>query len=190
MENELMEQMNEYKKSYYDNNKKNVFFKKSQKMDCAQHITNQLDLPTLLSKTFYIIPNTTNVYFDYPLFKMYANDQIYDIVVVHIYNTIMECIQKNNVYTSHANIKGLTVTAVERYKILVEKFNQYCIMKNEYENMNHFLKNCYIYNSPSCINMVLPILKSLIEPSTFLKISLVDNKKSDEYLQQLLSTSV
>ena len=63
-------------------------------------------------------------------------------------------------------------------------------MKNEYENMNNFLKNCYIYNSPSCINMVLPILKSLIEPSTFLKIVLLDNKKCDEYLQQLLSTSV
>jgi hypothetical protein len=102
----------------------------------------------------------------------------------------MECIQKNNVYTSHANIKGLTVTAVERYKILVEKFNQYCIMKNEFENINNYLKNSYIYNSPSCINMVLPILKSLIEPSTFSKIVLLDNKKSDEYLQQLLSSSV
>jgi hypothetical protein len=210
--NELFEKMNEYKKGYYEKNSKNLFFKNSQKQNCAQHIASQMDLPTLLSKTCYIIPNTSNIYFDYTLFKLYANESIYDAIVVHTYNTISECISKYKCYSSHLNIKGLTITAIERYKVIIEKYNQYCnhlnvntnvftaierykVIIEKYNqycnqlnvNTNVFLEKWCIYNPPSCINMAIPVIRPLLDPLTFSKIVLIDNKESEKQLSLLFS---
>lgn len=186
--NELFEKMNEYKKGYYEKNSKNLFFKNSQKQNCAEHIASQMDLPMLLSKTCYIIPNTSNIYFDYTLFKLYANESIYDAIVIHTYNTISECISKYKCYSSHLNVKGLTMTAIERYKVVIEKYNQYCNHLNV--NTNVFLEKWCIYNSPSCINMAIPIIRPLIDPLTFSKIVLIDNKDSDKQLSLLFSNFI
>lgn len=184
--NELLAKLHESRQTYYDNNKKNSFFKNKQKSKCAQHIMENMDLNTLLSNTIYIIPNTSNIYFDYTIFKLFANETIYNDLVIYTYNVIVECIQKYNCYTTHLNLKGLTITALDRYKHLIELFNQYCVFKSEYVNINVYLQQSYIYNSPSCINMLCSILKSLIEPLTYSKIVLLEPSQSEFQLKQLL----
>ena len=186
--NELFEKMNEYKKGFYEKNSKNLFFKHSQKQNCAEHIASQMDLQMLLSKTCYIIPNTSNIYFDYTLFKLYANESIYDAIVVHTYNTIVECISKYKCYSSHLNVKGLTITAIERYKTIIDRYNQYCIQLNV--NTNIYLEKWYIYNPPSCINMIIPIIRPLIDAVTFSKITLIDSKESEKQLSVLFSSFI
>jgi hypothetical protein len=77
MSNNLLDDLEKYKSSYYSENKKNVFFKKDQKMDMASKIATEFNLDDLIRKTIYIIPGTNQIYFDYNVFKMYAHPTNY-----------------------------------------------------------------------------------------------------------------
>ena len=43
-----------------------LFFKNSQKMDCANHISSNFNIEQLIQKTCYITPTGNSVYFDLP----------------------------------------------------------------------------------------------------------------------------
>ena len=58
----LVEQLEQYKNEYYNENTKNIVFKSNQKMDCAAKIAAQVSLEDLLSKTMFILPNTNKVF--------------------------------------------------------------------------------------------------------------------------------
>ena len=45
--NQLQSKIEGLQNSYYANNKKNTFFKKQQKYDCAQQVSNNLNLNEL-----------------------------------------------------------------------------------------------------------------------------------------------
>ena len=62
----LEEQLAAYKQKYYDSNKKNTFFKKSQKMDCAKEVSQNFSLQQLLDNSVYVVENTNYIYIDYP----------------------------------------------------------------------------------------------------------------------------
>ena len=86
---------------YYNKNKKNTFFKSSQKLDCAKHITEQISLEDLLPKTFYIKENTNIVVTDYLVFKTYANPSNYQDIVEYVVNLLRICIQNHDSYQFH-----------------------------------------------------------------------------------------
>jgi 5'-3' exonuclease len=80
----LVEQLEQYKNEYYSENTKNRIFKSKQKIDCAVKIAAQVSMDDLLSKSMYIIPNTKKVFIDYSIFKLYAHPGIYDKIINYI----------------------------------------------------------------------------------------------------------
>ena len=63
---DLNARIQEIKSSFYEENKKNVFFSKNkQKQIVAESICEKLDLYDMLRHTTWIIPYTNKIYFDY-----------------------------------------------------------------------------------------------------------------------------
>ena len=54
---ELVNQLTKFREEYYITNKKNVFFKKTQKNDCAEKVTQEFSLEHLLQTSIYINNN-------------------------------------------------------------------------------------------------------------------------------------
>jgi len=50
----IEQQIASLQQNYYSQNKKNAFFKNSQKQDLAKSITQTIDINTLFSKSIYI----------------------------------------------------------------------------------------------------------------------------------------
>ena len=91
-----MEQIKQLQSNFYSNTDKHIFFKNNQKKQCAAEISNQMNLPELMNATMYIIPDTNKVFFNYTVFKLYANPQNYDDIVLNVLKLFRECIQKYN----------------------------------------------------------------------------------------------
>jgi hypothetical protein len=84
MSDSLVNQMEKYKEDFYQTQGKNTFFKKSQKLDCAKQMSKVFDLSEMIQQTIYLIPGTNNIVFNYPIFKLYGNDDNYDIIIQYI----------------------------------------------------------------------------------------------------------
>jgi hypothetical protein len=187
--NELLDQMSKFKEDYYSQNTKNTFFKKNQKFDLAKQVSLSFDINMLLQKTGYIIPGTQHIYFDYTVFKSFANEDNYNVIVTYILNLFQTCITNHGEYIVHVNLDTFTVSAAERYKNLITLFNESC-MSNKTIEYSKLLKFWKIYYTPSVIDMITKILKTVLEPEIIQKIIFVSKKESDEKLQKLFESAI
>ena len=99
MNSKFHEKIAQLQTDYYKNNNKNMFFKSSQKLDCAATITGAMDIRSLFENTIYILPNTNRIYFDYPFFKTFATPAIFESLVTYIYELINQKCILNTKYT-------------------------------------------------------------------------------------------
>jgi hypothetical protein len=187
--NELLDQMSKFKEDYYSQNTKNTFFKKNQKFDLAKQVSLSFDINMLLQKTGYIIPGTQHIYFDYTVFKSFANEDNYNLIVSYILNLFQTCITNHGEYIVHVNLDTFTVSAAERYKNLITLFNE-CCLSNKTIEYSKLLKFWKIYYTPSVIDMITKILKTVLEPEIIQKIIFVSKKESDEKLQKLFESAI
>ena len=66
------------KQEFYDSQKKKTFFKNAQKSELAQYICSNMDENVLIERTFYNKEGTCIIFFDYTVFKTFANPQNYE----------------------------------------------------------------------------------------------------------------
>lgn len=169
---------------YYTTNTKHRFFKSSQKLDCATAICNEFDPILLFNKAIYIIPNTNRIYFDYPVFKTFANPDMFEPFVSYIYQLIYKIIQQYSQYEMHVNWQTYSVSAHKRYKDLYQVF----LTKYENTDINFHdnLSNLYVYYTPTVIQLISNIMTQLLHPVILGKIILYNKTDSEELLHQLL----
>ena len=170
---------------YYSDNKKNTFFKSSQKMECAATITNQIGIDDLIRKTIYVIPNTNCVFMDYTLFKTYATPDNYNKIVGYILLLFDYCIANYGEYYAHVNLDGFTISAAERYKSIIECFLINCMSSESQYSLR--LINMNIYNTPNTFNNISKMLMPFADPLVREKIVFYDKKCSGELITKLLS---
>jgi hypothetical protein len=170
---------------YYDKSSKNIFFKKSQKLDCANNIANNFDINILIQKTCYMVYNNTAVYVDYPFLKLYANESNYEKIVDYILQVFDYSITINNELKVYINLEGFTVSAAERYKPIILLFYNKCTLEksNHYANTLTYWK---ILNTPSMIDMIKPIVKPLMPHYLINKVILIPKQDSQLYLREML----
>lgn len=180
---DLLSQMQKFKDDYYSQNSKNVVFKKNQKLDCAKQINDKFDINTLLSRTVYIIEKN-HVYFDYLIFKLYANEDNYERIVDYVLKIYDYCIENYGNYIIHMNIDTFTVSAAERYKNIIVLFNEKAL-KGKYDYTG-LLKYNKIYFTPNIIDMILKIIKSLLTQEALTKVIYLSKNESQEKLDDLL----
>lgn len=158
----IMDDIKTFQDTYYNENKKAFFFKKSQKLDVALNISNKFDIQDLLSQTVIIIPNTNRVYLDYTVFKLYANPENYNIIVEYVMQLFKTCIENHGSFECHFNLNSFTITAAERYKAVIEMFCNECLRSET--RYGELLSKMYIYYSPGMIEKFTSLFKHLIDP--------------------------
>ena len=180
--------MNEMKKQYYSENNKTLFFKKQQKIKIASAIGEKVDMREVLAKTYFIIPNTHNVYFDYTVFKLYANPSNYATIVSYALQLIDTCIKKYGYFEMHINLHSFSISALNRYRDCIDLYLNECIKANaEYYNVISCL---HIYHTPSVIDTIANILHKLIHPEIKRKVKKYGKEESEIIIQNIFSALV
>lgn len=182
---DLLQNIENFKSTYYTENKKNMFFKTSQKMDCAEKIATEFDLNDLLNKTVYILPYTNRVYLDYTVFKLFANPNNYTHIVDHVLSLFQQCIDKYGSFECHFNLNSFTITAAERYKSIIEMFCKECLKGNtRYAKM---LSKMHIYYTPSIFEKITSMFSKLIDPLIRERFTIYTKEESDTKLKELFA---
>jgi len=185
---DILDDIEKYKNTYYSENKKAFFFKKSQKLDCAANISSKFDINDLLSQTVAIIPNTNRVYLDYTVFKLYANPENYSTIVNYVIQLFNTCIENYGSFECHFNLNSFTMTAAERYKSVIELFCKECL-KSE-TRYGRMLSKMYVYYSPGLIEKFTSLFAHLIDPFIRDRFVVYTKEESDDRLIENLGGSV
>ena len=185
MDQEFLAKIEQMKEDYYSHNKKNILFKKSQKQDCALSICNNMDVNQLIENTMHVIENTNSVYFSYPVFKLYASDQNYDLIISHIFSLFDRCIDKFGTYQVHMDLQSYTVSACERYKPIFPVLFNECFRKEK--TYSDTLDRLFIYNTPNAMETIIQIMRPLVHDNVRHKIVFYNKAQSAEIMNNLLT---
>jgi hypothetical protein len=175
--NNLLNQIDELNKKYYDKNTKNIFFKKQQKKECAMNIAQNIDIDILLRATIFIIPNTSHIYFDYTLLKTYANPEIYHSIIEYAISLFNECIEKYGMYEMHINLNTFTMSALERHYEVVRIFCEECLRAGK--GYSEKLTKLHIYYIPSVFDRMSLLLDKFIHEEVKNKIIKYTKEESE-----------
>jgi hypothetical protein len=181
-----MEQIKQLQSNFYSNTEKNIFFKNNQKTQCATEISKQMNLQELFDETMYIIPDTNKVFFNYAVFKLYANPQNYEDIVLNVLKLFRECIQKYNSFEIHVDLKTFTISAATRYMILIQSFCNECLKSTT--EFSVLATNLFIYNTPGMMDQISQMIKPFVHVNMRHKIVFFSKNDSSEKLDQLHST--
>ena len=156
MSKDILNDLNEFKNKYYnENKKKSIFNKNEQKYELAREVLSKFDINMLLKKTAYIIPNTNKLFVNYQIFKQFAHPENYEIFVKYVQNMIPFLIEKYGEFECHIDIDTFTISAAERYKGVIQVF-----CRDVFEvSFTEYLKHIYVYNIPSMIDKIVLVNK-------------------------------
>lgn len=177
---QLIQNISKLQEQYYEHNSKNSFFKSSQKIECAKQVTQNMDIRQLISHSFYLIPNTNSIFFDYPLFKTFACSEVYEAFTRHSYEVILDCISKHSTFEVHVNMNSFTISAFERLRKLIERFFAESPLFSD--NLTHV----YIYYTPNVIEQINKMIRMFIAHISY-KIIYFSKAESEHKLKNLFS---
>ena len=183
MENDFLTQITNLQQQYYSTHTKNTFFKSQQKIDCANVISQQLDIQTLLNNTIYIIPNTNILFVDYPVFKLYANSQNYNVIIQRIIDKTSEIIAIYGNYELHLMLKSFSISAAERHKDVVRNYYQTCANANT--DFANLINRLCIYHTPNVMENIITMFSAFLDPAVKRKMVLFSKSESDALLRRI-----
>lgn len=182
MESRLLDEISNFEEKYYQDNSKNTFWKKSQKIDFAKHVSNNFDINILLKNLCYNKNNTNQVVIDYNILKLFANDENFEKIIIHILNLFTETINTFGNFEVYMNLNSFTISAAERYKKLVELFCKLCLNNKETYD---YVKKCskfYIYNVSNTFEQIVNLFKPFVSPEIKDKVSILKKSESSDNL--------
>jgi hypothetical protein len=182
-----MDAILQHQKEYYETNKKNMFFKKSQKLDCAETICNRMNLTDLMDQTFWIIPNTNQLYFDYRVLKLYGNPNNFMEIVDNVLRFCSWCVSEYSNFEINVNLSSFTVSAAERFRDIVVLFCEECGKRET--RFSERLTAMNLYNTPNMIDQISKILMPIFPVEVRHKIRMFKKDESAEILQELYAKS-
>jgi len=178
----ILSKVEELKGIYFENNTKNMLFKKSQKDDCAKYISENIDINLLIEKTVYIIPNTNIIVIDYPVFKLFANGDNYTRIIDHIMNLFDYAIKYYGNFEVNYNLESFTVSAAERYVPAVKEFCNRCLTQST--RYSDLMITFRILNTPTVMDMIITIFKPFTEKTVIQKLVLLKKEDTVKYLSE------
>jgi hypothetical protein len=179
---EILSKVNEVHNNYYSVHPRNMFFKSSQKTECAAMVSNELSIESLMRSTIFIVPNTNKIFFNYCIFKSYANPAIYNLLIKCVLKVLSSCIEKYNSFQIHIDLNTFSVSAAHRYKGFIELFCKECLSSSSQIPIYEHLENFYLYNVPSMIDHISVIFSPFVNDQIRSKIQYVSKKDSGSLL--------
>ena len=154
---QYVQEIESTKVKYYQEHNKNRFFKNSQKLDCASNISQQMDIHKMIQCTVFQIPNTNILYYNYLVFKTYANDQVTPILYQYVVALVDKVLKEYSSFEFHVNLKSFTISAAQRY------YNIICSVFDENTSFTGQMTKLVIYHTPSVINNIRQLLYNSIK---------------------------
>ena len=130
----------------------------------------------MITKTIYVIPGTNKIYMDYTIFKLFAHPEIFDLIIQHIINTCRYLVTYYGSLEAYINLDSFTVSAAERYRGFIQQYCKNCLHENT--DFAVLLTKLHILNTPSVIEMIVKIIKPVIDKNVVDKV--VFHKKNEE----------
>ena len=181
-----LDQMAQLREAYYKENGKNTIFKNKQKFNCAEVVLQHIPIETLLKNTFWIVPGTNKVYFDYTVFKQFATPENYIYIVDEVLKSCSDCVSTYGNHEVHVNLETFTISAAHRYKDIITLFCDECMRRE-----THFterLMGIHLYNTPQIIDNISALLMPLIPPEVRPKIRIYGKRESGEMIKRNMET--
>jgi hypothetical protein len=185
---ELFLKMEQFENNFYGNNNKNKnwLFKKNQKIECAQKMSEKFDLNEMIERTIYIIPNSNNIIFDYTMFKLYACPENYDTIINYVIKVYDLMLLKYENFEINVILETFTMSAAERYKEAIRSLCNKCMTsKTKYLDL---ITKMNVYYTPSMIEPISILFRPFIDINMGSKVVLYSKVESPQLLQKLLST--
>jgi len=165
-------------REYYEKNKKNFFFKKNQKQECAESICSQMSLEDLMNQTFCIIPNQNRIIFDYRVFKLYGNPNNYMEIVDNVLRFCTWCSNEYTNFEIHVNLATFTISSAERYRDIIILFCDECTRRDT--RFTECLISMNLHNVPNIIDQISKLLMPLIPPDVRPKLRIYNRQQTAE----------
>jgi hypothetical protein len=181
----LVDNILKVQEEYYTKYTKQVFFKKTQKNNCAKNVVDNFSLDELISKTVFLIPNTNGIYIDYIIFKSFATTDNYGEIIERLIGLIKTVIYEFGHFELHLGLKSFSVTAIERYREVFELYYVKCCKHGLYYK-DEIISKINIYHTPSVITMLSKIIIKYTEPSIKNKMVYYSNEESDKKIKELM----
>lgn len=169
-----------FKTQFFTGKTKNTLFKKTQKNDCAKFICENIDINVLIEKAVYILPQSNIIIIDYPIFKHFANNDVYDKIIDHVMNLFDYAIKYYNVFEINLNLESFTVSAAERYNPAIRQFCTRCLTNGTI--YTRCMDKFRILNTPSVMDMIITIVKPFVEKDVINKLTFLNKAETAEYL--------
>lgn len=190
----LLNEIASIQEEFYSSRKKNIFYKNSQKKDCADYVAMQMSLDELIDHTIFLFHDDKFIYVDYTLFKQYGTASCYDAILQRLFSCIHKALDKNGTYELHVNLSTFSISALERYQEVIKQFYQ-IYFSGDIDYGLH-LSQLYIYYVPTMIHTISNILSKYINSETALKRSMIRDKvtmynkeESSTKMKHILSSS-
>ena len=180
---DLIDKMISLQNEYFALNSKNQLFKKTQKLDSAKYISEKIDINQMIEESVFIIPETNILFIDYVIFKLFANDDLYEIIINHIMNLFDYLIKYYGTFTVNINLRTFTVSAAERYIPAIKQFCNRCLNNNT--KYTEFMTTFRVLNTPSVMDMVVKIVKPFVEKDVISKIEFLNKTETSEYCKNV-----
>jgi hypothetical protein len=183
-EEEIKSRICDVRSAFYSTHVRNIIFKNSQKIECAEQVSQNIDIELLIKNTVFIVTDTNKIFFNYSMFKNYANPSVYVIMIKYILTLFDVCVQKYNKFQIHVDLNTFSMSAAHRYKGAIEMFcSEFMSSKNKtaiYEHLDKF----YLYNTPSMIDNISMVLSPFINDHVRSKIEYVSKRDSITALEE------
>lgn len=179
----MEERIQEIQSQFYSNSGKNMFFKRSQKLQCAQAVAAELTPQILLERTFQHIPNTNRIFVNYPMFKTFMCPETYKLSIDYILGIGQMIVQNYGTLEVHIDVQSFTPTAAERYKDFVLQICKECELRQT--NFSGYLTKMNIYNCPALADHVARMIWGILPVETRGKVNLFQKDVSPELIANL-----
>jgi hypothetical protein len=156
----ILDKIDAIKNDFYSTNKKNILFKNQQKFECAESIIQNIDL-NMLFNTVICVNENNQMCFNYIVFKTIINPSVYMGLIQYIFKINEKILEVCTSYDVYIDLKGLTMTGVERYKDFVSLLSEQGKINGK--NFLEKLNNVYLLNPPFMISNIGKILLPLVD---------------------------
>jgi len=181
--NDLLNKIQKLQNEYYNENNKNILFKNTQKFECANTISTNIDMEILLKHCIYVIPNTNKVYLEYNVLKTFVQPSNYHVCVTYFIDIIDNVVKKYGCFEAHANMTNFTVSALHRYIDLIKLFLSECLRRESgFAKVN---MKTVIYNFPNSFDQLYRLLLPFIDVDIRGKMTIYTKTNSVEKLREL-----
>lgn len=157
----ILNRINAVKKEYYEEKPKNLLFKKQQKFDCADSVTKNIDINTILPFIFKTEGDT--IFFNYSIFKVIASPSVYLTLANYLFSITEQIIGAYSKYNLNVDLTGLTMSAIERYREFVVIVSGEG-MRNSKGLLKH-LNLVHVHNPPSFVEYLCSVVIPIVDPS-------------------------